>query len=39
LIITGLCVVEAWTAPQTGKRGAQPVYADIAVRRESSMVQ
>jgi hypothetical protein len=23
--------IEAWTAPKTGKRGAQPVYADIAI--------
>ncbi len=23
--------LDAWTAPKTGKRGAQPVYADIAI--------
>jgi hypothetical protein len=23
--------IEAWTPPQTGKRGAQPVYSDIAI--------
>ena len=23
--------IDAWTPPQTGKRGAQPVYADIAI--------
>src|SRR4029450_9934920 len=23
--------IEAWTAPKTGKRGAQPVYSDIAI--------
>ena len=23
--------IDAWRAPQTGKRGAQPVYADIAI--------
>ena len=24
-------VIDGWTPPQTGKRGAQPVYADIAI--------
>jgi IS1 family transposase len=23
--------IEAWTPPQTGKRGAQPVYSDVAI--------
>jgi Transposase DDE domain len=23
--------IDAWTPPQTGKRGAQPVYSDIAI--------
>jgi hypothetical protein len=23
--------IDAWTPPQTGKRGAQPVYADVAI--------
>jgi hypothetical protein len=23
--------IDAWTPPQTGKRGAQPVYADLAI--------
>jgi Transposase DDE domain len=23
--------IDAWTAPKTGRRGAQPVYADIAI--------
>ena len=23
--------IDAWTPPQTGKRGAQPLYADIAI--------
>jgi hypothetical protein len=24
--------VDAWTAPKTGKRGAQPVYSDLAIQ-------
>ena len=23
--------IDAWTPPQTGKRGAQPVYSDVAI--------
>jgi hypothetical protein len=23
--------IDAWTPPQTGKRGAQPVYSDLAI--------
>src|SRR5215470_17468248 len=23
--------IDAWTPPQTGKRGAQPLYADVAI--------
>ena len=29
--------VEAWTPPQTGKRGAQPVYSDIAIETALSL--
>jgi len=24
--------IDAWTPPQTGKRGAQPVYSDLAIQ-------
>jgi DDE family transposase len=29
--------IEAWTPPQTGKRGAQPVYSDIAIETALSL--
>ncbi len=29
--------IEAWRAPQTGKRGAQPVYADLAIETALSL--
>lgn len=29
--------IDAWTPPQTGKRGAQPVYADIAIETALSL--
>jgi Transposase DDE domain len=29
--------IDAWRAPQTGKRGAQPVYADLAIETALSL--
>jgi hypothetical protein len=29
--------IEVWTPPQTGKRGAQPVYSDIAIETALSL--
>jgi hypothetical protein len=29
--------INAWTPPQTGKRGAQPVYADVAIETALSL--
>jgi hypothetical protein len=29
--------IDAWTPPQTGKRGAQPVYADVAIETALSL--
>jgi Transposase DDE domain len=29
--------IDAWTPPQTGKRGAQPLYADIAIETALSL--
>src|SRR5262245_5714822 len=29
--------IKAWRAPQTGKRGAQPVYADLAIETALSL--
>jgi hypothetical protein len=29
--------IDAWTPPQTGKRGAQPVYSDLAIETALSL--
>src|ERR671916_2289308 len=29
--------IDAWTPPQTGKRGAQPVYSDVAIETALSL--
>ena len=31
--------IDAWMAPKTGKRGAQPVYADIAIETALTLRQ
>ena len=29
--------IDAWTPPQTGKRGAQPLYSDLAIETALSL--